>query len=224
MNIQGAIFDLDGTVLDSMYVWRQIDVDFLKKRGFEVPQDYLENILVLGSLEAANYTIERFGLKEKPEDILMEWLNMATYEYTHHVMLKKGAKDYLTFLKNAGIPMAVATSAEKPLFDATFKRLGLYEYFDAIVTTVDAGATKHKPDVYLLAAEKIQTAPEHCVVFEDIFVGIRTAKKAGFITVAIEEKTALQTKEEFLQYADLYIRDFTQLQTCDASNILTLCK
>lgn len=224
MKIQGAIFDLDGTILDSMYVWRQIDVDFLKKRGFEVPVDYLEKILVLGSLEAANYTIERFGLNEKPEDILLEWLNMAIDEYANHVMPKKGAKEYLAFLKEAGIQMAVATSAEKPLFDATFKRLGLYEYFDAIVTTVDAGATKHEPDVYIMAAEKIGVAPEHCVVFEDIFVGIQTAKKAGFTTVAVEDKTALHTKEEFMQLADLYIKDFTQFSTDDASNILILRK
>ncbi len=96
---KGAIFDMDGTLLDSMWVWRQIDVDFLGRRGFEVPPDYLEMITPMGYCRAAEYTIERFGLNEKPEDLIQEWYGMAAEAYAKKVELKSHAKEYLLELK-----------------------------------------------------------------------------------------------------------------------------
>ena len=96
---KGAIFDMDGTLLDSMWVWRQIDVDFLGRRGFEVPSDYLEMITPMGYYRAAEYTIERFGLNEKPEDLIQEWHGMAAEAYAKKVELKSHAKEYLLKLK-----------------------------------------------------------------------------------------------------------------------------
>ena len=99
---KGAIFDMDGTLLDSMWVWKQIDIDFLGKRGFEVPDDYLEMITPMGYQRAAEYTIARFGLDEKPEDLIEEWYQMAAEAYAERVMLKPHVKEYLEALKQSG--------------------------------------------------------------------------------------------------------------------------
>ena len=100
---KAIFFDLDGTLLDSMRVWDDIDVAFLKKRGLEVPPDYQEAITPLGFLEAARYTIRRFGFPETPEELIQEWHQMAVDAYTYEVELKDGAAEYLRYLKEKGI-------------------------------------------------------------------------------------------------------------------------
>ena len=90
MKIEGVIFDLDGTLLDSTWVWSQIDTDFLKKRGFEVPKEYSTAIMAMGIEEVAKYTIKRFLLQETKEDVIAEWDAMARDAYAHDVKLKKG--------------------------------------------------------------------------------------------------------------------------------------
>ena len=139
---KGAIFDLDGTLLDSMGVWDQVDIDFLKKRNLPMPDDYKQKIAAMGFPEAARYTIERFGFSETPEMLLQEWREMAREAYALHVDLKPGAKDYLEKLKSQGIPIAAATSGDRELFIPCLKHNDIYEYFDAIVTVSEVKEEK----------------------------------------------------------------------------------
>lgn len=208
---QGAIFDLDGTLLDSMQVWRQIDVEFLAKRGYEVPQDYLEAITPLGAKAAADYTIERFSLNEKPEDIIEEWMSMARDAYAHKVLLKPYVKEYLEQLKKLNIPIAAATSSERELMIPALKRNGIYEYFDVIVTVSQVSRGKGFPDIYEKAAQKIAREPEQCVVYEDIIEGIRGAKKGGFFAVGVYDPESDFSREAIVREADFYIQSFETL-------------
>lgn len=177
----GAIFDLDGTLLDSSHVWSDVDVKFFSKRGLAVPDDYVQNIACLNFLDSAKYTAERFGLNEKPEDIAEEWFGMALYEYSNNVRLKDGAEELLRRLKNDGIKIALATACDRRLFTAALKNNGVYEYFDAFVTTEDVCRSKRYGDVYIYAAGKLGCRVSRCAVFEDLEEAISAASLCGFV-------------------------------------------
>lgn len=208
---KGAIFDLDGTLLDSMRVWDDIDVAFLKKRGLEVPPDYQEAITPLGFLEAARYTIRRFGFPETPEELIQEWHQMAVDAYTYEVELKDGAAEYLRYLKEKGIRMAVATSSSPELYEPALKRNGIYEYFKAFVTVSEVKRGKGFPDIYEKAAEKLSLPPETCVVYEDILTGIRGAKMGGFAAVGVYDRGGEGNRAKMEQEADRYVTSFKEL-------------
>lgn len=208
---QGAIFDLDGTILDSMGVWRQIDVEFLGRRGISVPPDYLEAITPLGFDRAAEYTIRRFSLPESREEIVREWYLMAENAYRYQVELKEGAGEWLNRLKSLNIPLAVATSSDEALFVPALKRTGIYDCFDAFVTVKEVARGKGFPDIYEKAAGRIGCVPEQCVVFEDILQGIRGAKMGGFCAVAVYDEDSAHEEQAMRDAAYYYIYSFRQL-------------
>ena len=137
MNFKGAVFDLDGTLLDSMEVWKNIDIEFLSKRGLEVPKGYSDEILAMSFRETAEYTIARFGLQEQPDDVMHEWNQMAIEAYGHHVQLKPGAKEYLLKLKSHGIRLGVCTALSQKLYLPCLQNNNIYELFDACISTDD---------------------------------------------------------------------------------------
>ena len=191
MKIKGAIFDLDGTLLDSMWVWDKVDTDFLGSRGFEVPLDYQKAIAAMGFRETARYTIERFRLEGQEEDIIREWNDMAARTYHEEVAIKPYVRELLEQLKRDGIRLGVATASYASLFEMCLKRNGIYDYFQAFTETKEVARGKGFPDIYIRAAEKIGCVPEECVVFEDIHQGILAAKEGGFYTVGVyEDKSA----------------------------------
>ena len=208
---QVAIFDLDGTILDSMGVWRQIDVEFLGRRGISVPPDYLEAITPLGFDRAAEYTIRRFSLPESREEIVREWYLMAENAYRYQVELKEGAGEWLNRLKSLNIPLAVATSSDEALFVPALKRTGIYDCFDAFVTVKEVARGKGFPDIYEKAAGRIGCVPEQCVVFEDILQGIRGAKMGGFCAVAVYDEDSAHEEQAMRDAADYFIYSFRQL-------------
>lgn len=210
--IKGAVFDLDGTLLDSAWVWDKVDQDFLGARGFDVPDDYVEAISPLGATKAAIYTKERFGLDdENIKDIVREWFDMARLEYKVDVVCKPYAKEFVKKLYDMGISLAVATSSDKELFMSTLKREGLLGYFDAIVTVEEVPRGKGFPDIYEEAARRIGVTCRECVVLEDILLGVKAAKTGGFISVGVEDEKSLHHAESIKEIADVYIQSFEEL-------------
>ena len=209
--MKGAIFDLDGTLLDSMGVWRKIDEDFLGKRGYLVPEDYLKAITAKNFKDAADYTIERFALNERAEDIMAEWFEMAVDSYTYHVQLKPYVKDYLKKLRERGVKIAAATSSDARLFEPCLKHHEIYGWFDAFSVTAEVKRAKGFPDVYWNAADKLGLSYEDCVVYEDILKGIEGAKLGGFYAVGVEDIHSCYEKEEIRGKADRYIVSFEEL-------------
>ncbi len=207
---EGIIFDLDGTLIDSMGVWEQIDIDFLGKRGFDVPKDYLDKITPLGFEACADYTIERFGLKETRQQIIKEWFDMAVHAYTCEVQLKKGVRRFLDYLKNHNIKMSIATASDMELVKPVLKNNNISDYFDNITTLKEVKRGKGYPDVYDLSAEKMKVDKRCCVVFEDIREGLIGAKAGGYRAVGVYDERAKDSVEVLRKLSDMFIYDFNE--------------
>lgn len=211
MNIKGAIFDLDGTLIDSTWIWNRIDMEFLGKRGYDVPEDYVHHIAPLGVDETAIYTKERFHLPETTDEIKKEWYDMAIDAYTNEILLKPGVYDYLHILHNKGISLAVATASDKELVVPVLRRNKVLELFNNITTIKEVSRGKGYPDIYIFAAEKMNLGPAECVVYEDIIQGVTGSKKGGFYTVAVNDNHSAEYKENLINIADKYINSFEEL-------------
>ncbi len=209
--IKAAIFDLDGTLLDSMHIWSRIDLEFLAKRRIDVPADYMLKVAHLGSYQTAMYTKERFSLPETPEEMIAEWLEMAVHFYSDEVTLKKGAFEFLSDLKKAGIKLAVATANDPCLYEPALRHTEILPLFDAIADVDEVERKKGFPDIYLLACERLGAKASEAVVFEDIYLGIKGAKDGGFRTVAVYDEVSKADEEKIRAAADYFIRDFTEL-------------
>lgn len=207
-----AVFDLDGTLFDSMQFWNKLDEVFLAKRGIKiVPEDYLLAIAHLGALETALYTIKRFDLSETPEEMMAEWHNDALIYYKNSVKLKPGAYEYLTFLRKAGKKLAVATASSEELYIPALERCGILNLFDAFAEVGECERKKGFPDVYELACGRMGAEPAKTIVFEDIYIAVRGAKAGGFFTVGVYDSTSERDTELIRQTADMFITGFDEL-------------
>lgn len=206
--VKGVIFDLDGTLFDSMWVWREVDTQFVKNHGLPVEEDYLEALKSMNFTECAEYTRKRYGLQLTDAEMMAEWDSLAKKAYAEDVELKAGVKEYLSYLNEKGIKTAVATSCYLSLCTPTLRRHGIEGAFHGMVTRDNKPKSKEHPDIFLRAAEKIGLSPEECVVFEDILTAVRTAKGAGFTTVGVADEASLPEREEIISLCDIYVNDF----------------
>ncbi|MBR3928609.1 MAG: HAD family phosphatase [Clostridia bacterium] len=208
LSFTAALFDMDGTLLDSMGVWADVDRHFFESRGMTVPEDYAHSISGLSFRQTAVYTKERFHLPESVDEILAEWNEMCEKEYVLNVLLKKGAKEYLLKLKKEGVKLAVATALPERLYKPALLRNGVYDLFDAFASTDEAGERKSTGRVYLLAAERLGVKPQECCVFEDITDGIIGAKNAGMKAVLVKDEANEKSRKESMHIADAYLEAY----------------
>ena len=207
-NIKGAIFDLDGTILDTNGLWIGVDRVFFEKRGIEMPADYPDKVSTMDFYAAARYTIKRFDLPDTPSQLLEEWKSLTVKVYSEKVRLTPGAGEYLKKLDNNGVKLGVATSALPELFVPALKNNGIYDIFSALTSTAEVGKGKEYPEVYLETAKKLGLKPNECAVFEDVYLGVKSAKSAGFLTVWIRDHTSLSNPTDDYADADIKISSF----------------
>lgn len=209
---EAAIFDLDGTLLDSMYVWKHIDEVYFARRGMKTPPDYGRALAGLSYRESAEYTRQRFGFTEPWEEIVAEWTQLAHEEYACHVPLKEGAREYLKHLKRSGVKLAVATALPEYLYKPCLEHLGILNYFSALCSTDDTGGRGKKDgEVFLLAAQRLNVAPAQCAVFEDTLEGLHGAKKAGMLAYCAKDPANSHAHPEIETFADRMFSSFFEL-------------
>lgn len=210
-DIKAVIFDLDGTLVDSMWIWRDIDIEYLEKRNIELPDDLQREIEGMSFTETAQYFKDRFGLTDDIEVIKEEWRRMAEDYYLNHIPLKKGVSNFLSHLTKRGIKIGIGTSNARDLAEAVIKKHNLMECFQSIRTSCEVEKGKPHPDVFLKVAEDLGVAPRNCLVFEDTFAGVMAAKRAGMKVFAVADESSVPYKDEICSMADKYIMDFEEI-------------
>lgn len=205
------LFDLDGTLVDSMWMWGAIDVEYLGKFGLTCPPDLQKAIEGMSFSETAAYFKKRFALEASLEEIKADWVSMSIEKYRSQVFPKPGAEDFLSWAAEQNIKMAVCTSNGREMVDAVLSSLNLARYFDCIITGCEVAAGKPSPDIYLEAARRMNVSPEECAVFEDVPAGILAGKRAGMEVFAVEDEYSLGMEEEKRALSDFYIRDYREL-------------
>ncbi len=207
---RAALFDLDGTLVDSMGLWQEIDVEFLGSRGLAVPDRLQDAIQGMSFTETAVYFKETFHLLEDIEEIKAIWDDMAREAYLTRIALKPFTKPFLSLLASRGIRTAVCTSNARELTEKTLEALGVRDWIDDIVTTDEVAAGKPAPDVYLRAAADLAVKPAECVVFEDIPAGISAGKNAGMTVCAVEDAFSARFEAEKRRLADEWVATYEE--------------
>ncbi len=205
------LFDLDGTLVDSMWIWKSIDIEYLGRYEIELPEDLQYCIEGMSFSETAVYFKERFSIPDSLEEMKADWNRMAWEKYTREVPLKSGIREFLALHRDRGVKMAVATSNSRELAEAVLATHGLTGFFDAIVTGCEVAHGKPWPDIYLEAAARLGVNAGECLVFEDVVAGIQAGKSAGMQVAAVEDEYSLYQSREKRAMADYYIDDYNLL-------------
>lgn len=211
-NIEAVIFDLDGTLIDSMWVWKNIDIEYMEKYKLEPPKTFNRDIEGRSFRETAEYFKETFNMPKTVEEIEDDWNKMAWDKYEHEVKLKKGTLNLLKYLKEKKIKMGIATSNSRELVELVLKSNGIDKFFDMICTSTEVQKGKPEPDIYLRVAKGLNKKSSECLVFEDVVNGIIAGKRANMKVCAVYDEASSEDTEEKKEKADFYVSDFTDIK------------
>lgn len=211
--IKGVIFDLDGTLIDSMKIWTKIDRKLLRENGVEnIPPDISDRVRKMTIEESAQYFIDEFRLKCTNEYIIKRIEELVRIEYEENIPLKSYAAEFLDYLDEKKIPYGVATATYKGLAEAVLKRCGIRERMRFLLTEVEYPLGKNFPDIFLGGAERLGLEPEEVLVVEDSLHCIETAAKAGFITAGVYDEVSWNEQSLIADTADYYVRSLKELE------------
>ena len=212
MNIKGAIFDLDGVLLDSMCIWETLGETYLKSQGIKPLENVHETLRPMSLLQAAEYFRNDYGMLESVQEIIDGINHLVEHFYFDFVEMKPGVIDFLEKLKTNNVKMCITTATDRFMVDAALKRNKIDQYFEKIFTCTEVGFGKDEPDIYLQALDFFCMTKREVFVFEDAMYAIKTAKKADFSVVAVFDKTAQGQQVEIKKLADAYITTFQDIE------------
>lgn len=210
-NKKAVIFDLDGSLVDSMWIWKQIDIDYLGRFGHSLPDTLQEELEGKSFRETAIYIKERFQIEDTIEKMMDDWNKMAWDKYMLEVPLKDGADRFLAECRKRGILLGIASSNSRELVENVLSALNIRDYFSFIMTGSEAERGKPAPDIYLEVAKKLNVNPKDCLVFEDIPAGIMAGKGAGMTVYAVDDIYSAHQEEKKRKLADGYIKSYHEL-------------
>ena len=208
---KALIFDMDGTLIDSMGVWKQIDIDYLANLGIELPDDLQPAIEGFNFLETAEYFKKRFSLPFSLEEIMATWEQMAYDSYLRTVSFKPGALEFLQWADKEGFLLGIATTNKRILATEFLKKFGVLSLFSCIITGDEIQNGKPNPEIYCKALHALSLQAKDCLVFEDILPGIEAGKSAGIEVCGVWDYYSDYATKEKINTADWYIRSFEEL-------------
>lgn len=212
MTIKACLFDFDGTLGDSMWVWDSLGDTFTEARDLKKFDGFSELLAVYGLKEGPKELLRRYQLDEDPNKVLAEWLAFAAEKYATEVPFKPNAMAFLAQLRNEGVKTAIATAQRRKPLEEAIENNNASELFDVVLVCDEVTDTgKTTPAVYLAAAEMLGVQPEECIVFEDVAKAAEQAHRGGMRVVGVRDDHAQQNREELIKEADLFIEDFEEL-------------
>lgn len=208
MKIKGAIFDLDGTVLDTMSIWEALGEKYLRAKGIEPEKDLRRKMSVMSLIGAAEYFREHYHVTDNVEKIVSDVVKEVKDFYENIAEVKAGMPEFLASLDTKNIRMCIATATDRELAESALKRCGIDGYFGKIFTCGELGTGKDKPDIYNIALQYLGTERENTAVFEDAYHAAQTAKNAGFKLCGVFDKFEQDT-EKVKNISDLYFESLS---------------
>lgn len=210
-DFKGVIFDLDGTLIDSLSLWSDIDIAFFKKYNMNVPKDYSKKIQHMNFYQMAEFTIKEYNLKTTPDEVISFWNSFAINEYKNIIKTKPYVKEYLQLLKDNNIKISLATTNKKEIFYSCLVSNDIEKYFDCILNVNDLNTSKSEPKIYLEASKRMNLDIEDTLVFEDLLLPIKTAKAVGFKVIAVDDKHNYLYKEDIKLNCNYYRNSYEEL-------------
>ncbi len=211
MEFSSAIFDMDGTLIDSMHIWNTQGEDYLTSRGIEPEPCEHDLFLAMGATEFLHYVKGKFGFEESVEEMKRDINARVSSVYAKIKEPKPGVRAYLEKLSKKGVRMAVATATDRCHVESVLSRCGILHFFDLIVTCGEVGIPKTRPDVFDAARKAMGTSASETAVFEDSLHAAETAKAAGYKVVGVYDRFSEEKQEELRSVSDIYITSFEEL-------------
>lgn len=210
--MKAAIFDMDGTLVDSMTYWRKVNFDILCDNQIPIPEDLAEDLPVMSAYTAAKIYAQRYPqLGMDTAQMIQEYYRRMRFYYAHEVKAKPGALDYLKQLNQQGIPCCVATATTMEIAEPLLERLGFMPYLQFATCTDDEITDKHDPQFFQIMAERLNVPVQDCAMFEDALYAARSAKTAGCQVIVVDDPTAVRNRNELKALCNRYIMDFREL-------------
>ncbi len=208
MIITGAIFDLDGTLIDSMPMWHNFASVYLGKYGFTPDAYLLEHARDMTFKQSSEYISEHYPINMTPDKIELDMADTAADAYANTIPIKHGVKPFLFALRCKGVRMCIATASPRPWAEAVLKRLNIAHYFSVILSCYDLNTSKNDPMIYDRAFDILGTDINTTYIFEDSVNCIRTAKAQGYKVIGVKDEMSQGDEAEIKQLSDIYIKDF----------------
>lgn len=209
-NIKAAIFDVDGTLLESMHIWRNLGDIYLETKGLKSHENLTEAFRSMSMVQSAEHLKKNYRITDSVEKIIADMSRLIENFYFNEAEIKPGVTRLLEALRIKGVKMCVATASNRYIIEAGLQRCGILQYFDEIFTCNEVGCGKDKPDIFYRALNFLGTEKSDTYVFEDALYAIKTAKSEGFPIIAVYDKFSENHQDEIKNLADFYFESFDQ--------------